>query len=87
MTSTTFNPLTYFEELRASGVPEPQAKVQADTLNKIVDGELATKNDILLLQKDIKELENKLTIRVGGMIIGAFMATVSILGFLMSFNH
>lgn len=74
MITTTFNPLTYFEELRAAGVSEPQAKVQADTLNKIIDGELATK-------KDLKELEYKLTIRLGGMIV----ASTSILGFLIKF--
>ena len=83
MTSSTFNPLTYFEELRAAGVSEPQAKVQADTLNKIVDGELATKNDIFLLQKDIKELEYKLTIRLGSMLV----ASMSIIGFLISIKH
>jgi hypothetical protein len=105
MTAIAFSPLTYFEELKAAGVPEPQAKVQADTLNKIVEGELATKSDILLLQKDILALQkdiltleekliSKLTIRLGSMIAGSFVATIATLAFLMdwmlkgiSFSH
>jgi hypothetical protein len=87
MTTTTFNPLEYFEELKAAGMPEQQAKVQADTLNKIIDGKLATKNDIVSLKRDIKELEYKLTIRMGSMVIASSMATIAILGFLMKFGH
>jgi hypothetical protein len=90
MAATTFNPFTYFEELKAAGVSEQQAKVQADALNKIVEGDLATKSDILLLQKDILALKNdmlileerltyKLTIRLGSMLA----ASIAILGFLM----
>lgn len=30
MTTTTFDSLRYFEKLKAAGVPEEQAKVQAD---------------------------------------------------------
>jgi hypothetical protein len=84
MTAMTFNPFTYFEELKAAGVSEEQAKVQADTLNKIVDGKLATKNDILSLKRDIKELEYKLTIRLVGMIIVSITVATGILGFLMT---
>ena len=41
-----------------------------------MDEKLATK-------RDLKELEYKLTIRLGSMIIGSFVATVTTLGFLM----
>lgn len=30
MTTTTFDPLAYFEKLKEAGVPEPQARVQAE---------------------------------------------------------
>jgi len=91
MTATTFNALTYFEELKAAGVPEQQAKVEADALFKIIDEKLATKKDITELRtelkRDIKELEYKLTIRLGGMIVASSITIISILGFLMKFGH
>jgi hypothetical protein len=48
---------------------------------------LATKKDMLLLKRDIKELEYKLMIKLGSMIVGSSLATISILGFLMKFGH
>ena len=48
---------------------------------------IATKKDIAELRtelkRDIKELEYKLTIRMGGMIGGA----IAILGYLIKFGH
>ena len=87
MTAIKFNPFTYFEELKAAGVSEQQAKVQADTLNKIFEGDFATKSDILLLQKDMELLKKDIIIKLGSMIIFSFMATVSILGALIRFGH
>jgi hypothetical protein len=90
MTALKFDTFTYFEELKAAGCPEQQTKVHVHTLNKIIEGELATKTDVLLLQKDIlalqkdileleERLTNKLTIRLGGMLV----SFIAILGFLM----
>ena len=42
MTSTTFDTLGYFEKLKAAGVPEAQARVQADTLRVLIDDRLVT---------------------------------------------
>ena len=80
MTATTFNPLTYFEELKAAGVPEPQAKVQAKALADIIDEKLATKQDLLVLEE---RLTYKLTIRLGSMLTGS----ISILYVLLKFGH
>ena len=57
MTTTTFDTLGYFEKLKAAGMPEAQAKVQADTLREIIDDKLATKTDL-------RELETRLNIRL-----------------------
>lgn len=87
MTVTTFNPLAYFEKLKAAGVPENQAHVQADTLNEIFEVGLVTKKDLIILEGrllyKLKELENKLTIRLGGM----FISGVALLGYLIKFGH
>ena len=71
MTTTTFDALAYFEKLKASGVPEEQAKVQANAFRDFsaiqeenARKELATKGDLreteLRLQKEIKDAEMRL---------------------------
>lgn len=98
MTTTTFNPLVYFDRLKAAGVPEQQAHIQAATLNEILEGDIATKKDLIILEGrlgyKLKELENKLIIWIAGMMAGSFVATVATLAFLMdwmvkgiSFSH
>ena len=80
MTTTTFDTLAYAKKLKAVGVSSEQADVQAEALFELVDEKLSTKRDL----KELEErLTYKLTIRLGGMIVGSFMATVTTLGFFM----
>ena len=76
----TFDTLEYTEELEAAGVLPAQAKAHARALLKIIDSNLATKTDIAKIEQTIKELETslkfeiksmeqRLTIRLGGMLI------------------
>ena len=92
-TTLAFDTLAYSKKLKAAGVPEKQAEVQAEAFAEIIEDRLATKHDIMLLQKDIKELEvslkrdmkeleMRLTIRLGGMMalsIGVVAALVKLL--------
>ena len=58
MTSAiTFDTLAYVKKLKAAGVPEKQAEVQAETFAEIIEDRIATKHDILMLKQDLKELE------------------------------
>ena len=58
MTSTiAFDTLAYVKKLKAAGVPEKQAEVQAETFAEIIEDRIATKHDILLLKQDLKALE------------------------------
>ena len=57
MTSATFDTLGYFEKLKAAGVPEAQAKAQADALREVIDERLATK-------RDLKEMELHVDVRL-----------------------
>ena len=66
MNATTFDALAYFEKLKAAGVPEEQAKIQATALREIIDERLVTKD---YLDLRLKELEYKLTIRLGGIVV------------------
>lgn len=80
MTAITFDTLAYFDKLKSAGVPEPQAKVQAETLAEIIDEKLATKRDLKELEQ---RLTYKLTIRLGAMLTSA----VAILSILIKFGH
>lgn len=71
MTAITFDALGYFEKLKAAGVPEEQAKVQAAALREFsvmqdekAKQELVTKADLreteLSLKKEIREIELRL---------------------------
>ena len=74
-----FDTLEYAKALEAAGFTEQQAEVQAKALARIVDETLATKADLealkLELQRDIKELEERLTyrltLRMGTMLVAA----------------
>ena len=79
MSTTTFDTLGYFEKLKAVGVPEEQAKVQANALRELIDERLATKTDLFSVKNELqqqikdvrtemKEMEYRLTIRLGGMM-------------------
>ena len=80
MSSTVaFDTLAYARKLKAAGFTEQQAELQAEALGEIVEERLATKQDVLALKRDIKELETtlkrdikelemRLTIRLGTMM-------------------
>ena len=71
MTAVSFDALGYFEKLKAAGVPEEQAKVQATAFREFTAMQderaklgLATKADLreteLSLKKEIREVELRL---------------------------
>jgi len=78
MASIAFDTLAYSKKLKEAGVPEKQAEVQAEAFAEIIEDRLATKQDIMNLQRDMKEMEMRLTIRLGAMMAGciAIVATL-----------
>ena len=76
MNSISFDSLGYFEKLKAAGVPESQARIQADTLRELVDSSLVTK-------RDLRELEYKLTIRLGGIAVACTAILLAVLPMLV----
>lgn len=67
MDTSTFDSLAYFEKLKAAGVPEQQATVQASALRDFsasLDAktrrELATKGDMALMRGELRETELRL---------------------------
>ena len=58
MSTLTFDTLRYTERLRAAGVPEQQAKAEAEALRDVLaeamDSSLATKADLMDVKADLR---------------------------------
>ena len=83
---TAFDTLAYAKKLKAVGVPDEVAEVQAEALAEIVEERLTTKRDLKELEERLinrlNELEYKITIRLGAMLavgIAAVSALVKLL--------
>ena len=86
MTTIVFDTHAFVKELADAGMPEKQAEVLARSQATLIDEKLATKQDLKelegCLRRDMKELELRLTIRLGSMIvvaIGVVAALVKLL--------
>ena len=73
--AAAFDTLAYARRLRSVGVSEEQAEAHAEALAAMVTETLATK-------QDLRELEYRLTIRLGGML-AVTVATVTALARLL----
>ena len=84
-----FDTLVYAKKLKSVGFTEAQAEALAESQAQLIESRLATKQDIELvrrdmkeletsLKRDIKEIEMRLTIRMG-ILIAASIAIVSTL--------
>lgn len=62
----------YVEKLKAAGVPEGQAKAEAEALvsafSEAMDAQLATKNDINRIEKELAVLKWMIGIVMGGIL-------------------
>jgi hypothetical protein len=80
MSVITFDTLKFVERLRASGIPETQAKAEAEALSsamgEAVSGFLASKDDVNRIERKMVEFEGEfksikwmLGIIVGGVVM------------------
>ncbi len=60
MATASFDTLTYAKKLQEAGFTPRQAEAQAEALRAVVDQNLATKQDIEELRRDMKEMEGGL---------------------------
>ena len=72
----TFDTHDFVKRLIGAGMPEAQAEILAKEQSRVVRERLANKQDIMEVQRaiqevkrDIRELEQKLTIRLGAMLV------------------
>lgn len=86
----TFDTLAYANKLKIAGVPERQAEAHAEAIAELVTDHLATKRDLkelelrldAKLQKlslQIKELELRMIIKLGVMVVGSMTLLVVLL--------
>jgi hypothetical protein len=71
-----FNALRYTEEMERAGFTKSQAETSVKLLIDVMNENFATKSDILMLKSDlqsvessIRELEYRLTIKLGSMLV------------------
>lgn len=71
MTVSTFNAITYANKLKSAGLEAKVADVQAEEMSNMLESTLATK-------RDLKELELRLIIKLGAMLViqGGIIITV-----------
>jgi DNA-binding transcriptional MerR regulator len=80
MASVTFDTLKFVERLRAAGVPEEQAKAMAEAqheaFSQSVDVSLATKSDILRIEKELVDIkaEQKIMRWMLGFLLAGMLA-------------
>ena len=86
MSALAFDTYAAVKKLKEAGFTEQQAEAQTALLMDVIAGELATKRDIEALRAelkhDMKELELRLTIKLGAMLalaIGAVATLVKLL--------
>jgi len=89
MTTTTFDTLGYSKKLLELGFTREQAEGFAEIQRDIIEDRLATKADLLMVQRDLqavklelqqqmKELEYRLTIRLGAMMAVAIAVVAAL---------
>lgn len=77
--------LMYVKKLEAAGIPRNQAELQVEIMADIVDKNYATKQDlkeaVLHLEHKIIRLEDRLTIKLGSIMIVGLSALATIIKF------
>lgn len=84
------NAINYLDELEQKGFTKEQAKTSVNLWIKLMNENLANKNDLLEVKSEIKDvvhkmelMESRLTIKLGKIIIGGFTVLGIVLGFLL----
>lgn len=71
MTAITFDTLKFANRLKAAGVQPAQAEAEAEALSEVLEvnlKDLVTRED---LQRELRELEYRMLIKLGGLMIVA----------------
>jgi hypothetical protein len=64
-----FNTLLFSKKLREAGFTQQQAEVQAEAIAQLIEDQIATK-------RDLREMENRIILKVGAMIAASIAVSV-----------
>jgi Protein of unknown function (DUF1640). len=79
MTAVTFDTHKFVRRLKEAGIAEAQAEAITEAFREAQgELELATKHDIELLRRDMRELESRMTIKLGLMLVAAVGAVAAL---------
>jgi hypothetical protein len=80
--NVTFDTHAFVKRLMSVGFSEEQAEVLAEEQSHLIQERLATKQDVeslrLEIQRDLRELEYRMVIKLGGMIVIAVTAVAAL---------
>jgi hypothetical protein len=82
LSAITFDKLAYIDALSNGGFSPEQARVHANALDNALRDTVATKDDVInniaMVRKDMELLEQRITIKMGAMIIalGGFLTAI-----------
>ncbi|MEY2340811.1 hypothetical protein AB4090_01695 [Acidithiobacillus sp. IBUN Pt1247-S3] len=82
MAALTFDTLKFANKLKAAGFPPDQAEAQAEALAEVIElniHDLVTKED---LTTALKDMEQRLIIKLGGMMVVAVGIIVALVKFI-----
>lgn len=74
-----FDTLKYSKVLEAVGISRDHAEAHIRIIAEIVEGDLATKQDINDLKVEVQKLEYRLVIKLGALVTAVIAAAVTIL--------
>lgn len=73
-----FDTLKYSKVLEAAGIARDQAEAHIKIIAEIVEGDLATKQDVRELKDEMLKLEYRLIIKLGTLVAAVVAAVVAV---------
>lgn len=74
----TFDTLAYAKKMISAGFTQQQAEMQAEALAEIIDEHIATKQDIRDIKKEMREMEQRIIIKLGAMMAASIAIIAAI---------
>lgn len=78
-----FNTLRYARALETVGVPREQAEAHVQIIAEIIEGDLATKQDIKDLEYRLQSTEHRIVIKVSAVMATMFTIAIGVLALLL----
>ena len=81
-----FNTLQYARKLEAVGISREHAEAHIQIIAEIIEGDMATKSDIRELENKLVQLEYRLVVKLGAIVVTATTLAVALTSWLMKLH-